>query len=134
MKIWLEFVTTIFQNKKSKLKMNLLFPAKSFGKMNEIICDQHKIWNKSFKLHFHWISSKSYNVTEGLGSWFYDFHYKSYAVFLNYENWASLLFCQSRLLCMTAALRCTTHHTRRLSSEDISLIHGLTHHRLNSVY
>ena len=29
----------------SKLKMNLLFPAKSLKKMKEIICNHHKIWN-----------------------------------------------------------------------------------------
>ena len=43
-------------------------------------------------------------------------------------------FCLSRLLSMTATLRYTTYHTRRLSSEDISLIHSFTHRRLNSVY
>ena len=47
--------TTIFKKKKFKLKMN------------EIICDHHKIWNNFGESHFHWIFCKSYVIVQELG-------------------------------------------------------------------
>ena len=34
----------------SKLEMNLLFPARAFRKMIEMICDHHKLWNNFCKI------------------------------------------------------------------------------------
>ena len=52
--------------KMSKLKLNFLFPARSIGKMNEIICDHHKIWNNFCKMKNNWEECPIYYTEKGV--------------------------------------------------------------------